>query len=58
MMWWRISALLGVGMIVLVGSAGQLAPAGGIEPSAWQTDYPAAKAAARQSGKPIFVVFR
>jgi hypothetical protein len=57
MTWW----MLGVMGLTLTASS----PLSAAQPaaktdaqSAWITDYPAAKHAARQSGKPIFVVFR
>jgi hypothetical protein len=56
---WLMSGALGVGMASLVLSplAKPLA-AQGVKKGNWLKDYGSAKAAAQQSGKPIFLVFR
>jgi hypothetical protein len=49
---WPVAALLALGL-----SAGA-APAADDKAAGWATDYGKARAAARSSGKPIFLVFR
>lgn len=49
---------LSLGLGMLAGSASIPHPASQEEASPWITDYGAAQAAARKSGKPIFLVFR
>jgi hypothetical protein len=49
---WPVAALLALGL-----SAGA-APADDKGAAGWVTDYGKARAAARASGKPIFLVFR
>jgi hypothetical protein len=50
---WLVNGVLALSIIpVAQVSAAEL------QRPVWHTDYPAAKAAARQSGKPLFVVFR
>jgi hypothetical protein len=54
---WLIVGLVGLGTAALAGPA----PGGGADAGPaprWFADYAAARAAARQSGKPLFVVFR
>jgi hypothetical protein len=54
-----IRAALGLGLLML--SVGDVTgPATGQQKAApgWLSDYAAARAAARKSGKPIFLVFR
>ena len=55
MRWTLISSLLGVAFLSAPAAepVAQLA-----EKNGWLTDYEAAKAAARRSGKPLMVVFR
>jgi hypothetical protein len=56
MTWWMV----GVFSLGLSGSVGSVVdpPLQNDARSAWMTDYTAARRTARQSGKPIFVVFR
>jgi hypothetical protein len=55
MRWWLIGAVLGLGLTVSAGPEAKPPdrPGGG-----WFKDYDKAKAVARQTGKPLFVVFR
>jgi hypothetical protein len=54
---WLIAGTLGAA-VLLSGDSGQEAAGGSPNPPGWDTDYEKAKAVARQSGKPLFVVFR
>ncbi len=58
MRWWLTGSTIGL-ILLAFGSkaAGQL-PAQAAKQTGWFTDYEAARAAARSSGKPLFVVFR
>lgn len=54
---WLIGCVLGLGFVtgrVEAAEPPAKAPKGGD----WFTDYAAARAAARETGKPLFVVFR
>lgn len=53
----RNSLLISVLTLTVLGARGTAADAPA-KPSAWLTDYAAAKQLARQTGKPIFAVFR
>jgi hypothetical protein len=44
--------------LAFVGSVDGQRPLQSVKPAGWWTDYQAARAAARESGKPLFVVFR
>jgi hypothetical protein len=57
MTWWLLG-VLGLGFAGGSASATDRPLDARDARTAWMTDYTAAKAAARQSGKPIFVVFR
>jgi hypothetical protein len=53
-----LGTLLGVGLAAMPGpAAGQPAPAKA-DKTPWLTSYDEARAAARQTGKPLLVVFR
>ena len=45
-------------IIVLLASLPALAQRPGARATGWHTDYAAAKAEAKRTGKPMFVVFR
>ncbi len=47
--------VLGLGLGVGVGTAGEVVASKEV---AWQTDYARARAEARQTGRPLLVVFR
>jgi len=51
---WLIAGTLGAVLLL----SGKDAAGGPPNPPGWFTDYAKAKATARQSGKPLFVVFR
>jgi hypothetical protein len=53
---WLIAGTLGA--VILPCNLGKDADGGPPNPPGWFTDYAKAKAVARQSGKPLFVVFR
>jgi hypothetical protein len=57
MKWWLLAGLAWLGF-GLTDNRGTPPPARSARTPRWQTDYAAARQAARQSGKPIFVVFR
>ena len=57
MRFWLIAGTLGA-VVFLSGDSGKDAAGGPPNPPGWFTDYAKAKAAARQSGKPLFLVFR
>jgi hypothetical protein len=54
MRWWLIGGVLGLAAL----GDGRPATAAELKRTGWLTDYPAARAAARRAGKPVFVVFR
>ena len=59
MKWWLFGALgVGIGVLSLDQSGEMAAGQGKKAAPGWATDYNAAKAAAKQSGKPMFIVFR
>ena len=58
MRWWIPWSLLGLGVLAADGVAAGQPPAQAVQQAGWFTDYQAARAAARSSGKPLFVVFR
>ena len=55
---WQICSALMLGIGVLAGGAFIEVPARAGDGSTWLPSYEAARAAARQSEKPIFLVFR
>ena len=55
---WKLGSLLGLCITALTTGALAHRPAGAQGEAVWLTDYSAARAAARQAGKPLFVVFR
>lgn len=57
MKWWLVGGAVGLSLAVLadVGVKGQAAAE---KETVWLSDYTAARMLARQSGKPLFVVFR
>jgi hypothetical protein len=55
---WQICSALTLGVGVVAGGAFIEAPARAGDEPTWLPSYEAARAAARQSGKPIFLVFR
>ncbi|MFN3652318.1 MAG: hypothetical protein ACK47B_22300 [Armatimonadota bacterium] len=57
---WKASALAALGVTGLVAGAVARQPVAAVAQSApsWLSDFEAARAQARQSGKPIFLVFR
>ncbi len=57
MRFWLIAGAFSAA-VLLLDSSGKDAAGGPPNPPGWFTDYAKAKAAARQSGKPLFVVFR
>ena len=57
MKYWKTGVLAALGVAALAGSMGRV-PLGAQEEPAWLSDYEAARAQARQSGKLLFVVFR
>ncbi len=54
---WFIAGVLGAA-VLLPGHSVKGATGGPPDPSGWFTEYAKAKAEARASGKPLFVVFR
>jgi hypothetical protein len=54
---WFIAGTLGAAVFLLSNSGKEVA-GGPPNPPGWFTDYAKAKAVARQSRKPLFVVFR
>jgi hypothetical protein len=58
MRWWLMAGVVAFGLATPpCGTAAEPAPRGPKKPE-WFGSYEQAKAAARQSGKPMFVVFR
>ncbi|OAI48769.1 hypothetical protein AYO44_18670 [Planctomycetaceae bacterium SCGC AG-212-F19] len=56
---WMMAGAVGVGAAALVlGTSAEPVSAQAKAPPGWLNDLAAAKTAARQSGKPIFLVFR
>lgn len=55
---WLTGSLLGLSLLAVGSRAAGQPPAEAAKQAGWFTDYPAARAAARSSGKPLFVVFR
>ena len=56
--WW-IGGLLGIGLLASTGTAAAEEPIERlVAKMGWHTDYATGQAAARTSGKPMFVVFR
>ena len=55
---WIIGAALTLGIGGLAGNAMAPPPTPGQEGSPWLSSYEAAMATARESGKPVFLVFR
>jgi hypothetical protein len=53
---WLLGAAAGVCFVVMTGRAEAEPPERGRPP--WRTEYEQARAAARTSGRPLFVVFR
>jgi hypothetical protein len=56
--WWLVGSMLVLGGTALVGDAGPAPEREGVKEAVWLTDYEDARALARQSGKPLLVVFR
>lgn len=55
---WRIAGPAAFGLAALALGGGLRAPAGAETEIRWFSDWESAQAAARQSGKPLFVAFR
>lgn len=55
---WKMGAALVAGLVTVAGGAATRLPASENGSLVWLTDYGTAQAAARQSGKPLFVAFR
>ena len=55
---WFFAGAVSAAALVLARGVGPDAAGGPPSPPGWFTDYAKAKADARQSGKPLFVVFR
>ncbi len=53
-----IGGLLGLGVLAAAVMGGDFFPPPNAKPGTWHTDYHQARELARQSGKPIFLVFR
>jgi hypothetical protein len=58
MRWWLMESLLGLALLSCGGQVRGQHPEPAAKQAGWLTDYQAARAAARSSGKPLFVVFR
>jgi hypothetical protein len=58
MRWWLLGGVAALGLIALANQQLRESVAGEVKRPRWLTDYAAARKAARQSGKPILVVFR
>jgi hypothetical protein len=58
MKWCLMGGVLGVGLLALASTRGQGPASKGALQKGWYLNYEAARAAARQSGKPMMVVFR
>jgi hypothetical protein len=55
---WLTRGLFGIGLLLAVSRPAEEPAAAQVRKPTWHTDYAAARAAARQSGQPLFVVFR
>jgi hypothetical protein len=55
---WLLGGVVALSLVVLENGAVPESTGGEARGPRWLTDYAAARKAARQSGKPIFVVFR
>jgi hypothetical protein len=55
---WLVGGVVGLAFLALIVRKTGEAEAAGRQLPTWLTDYAAARAAARASGKPVFVVFR
>jgi hypothetical protein len=56
---WQIGTILMLGVASLTGSSALRPAAAPVSGSvAWMSDYEAARAEARRTGKPLFVAFR
>jgi hypothetical protein len=55
---WKLGSLLGLSITALAAGALAHLPARAQGEAVWLTNYEAARAAARQAGKPLFVVLR
>ena len=55
---WKMGGLMAISHLALMITGGMPLTADAPQEPAWLTDYQAARATARQSGKPLFVVFR
>lgn len=51
-------ALAGIALLVIPAAADARGPALNVAKYGWHTDYAEARAEARKTGKPIFLVFR
>ena len=58
MRWWLTGILLGLAFLGVGGKVIGQHPEPAAKQAGWLTDYQAARAVARSSGKPLFVVFR
>jgi hypothetical protein len=55
---WMIGSVLGLTYLTVHGGSAGQPPVQTAKHDSWFTDYQAAQAAARSTGKPLFVVFR
>jgi hypothetical protein len=55
---WLIGVVLGLGPVTLVGAEAAEPGERNNQATGWLSDYATARTVARQSGKPIFLVFR
>lgn len=55
---WMTACAVGLLLLALGGEAAGQPVEQAAKQAGWLTDYQAARAAARRSGKPLFVVFR
>jgi hypothetical protein len=55
---WPVSSALGLVLLAMAGRGDGQLLVQAARSAGWFTDYQAARAAARSSGKPLFVVFR
>ena len=55
---WLTGSVLGLTVLMFGGRADAEPVAQAAQKAGWLTDYQAAKKIARESGKPLFVVFR
>ena len=55
---WLTGSVLGLTVLMFAGSAEAEPVAQAAQKAGWLTDYQAARKLARETGKPLFVVFR